>query len=293
MDDRSWLEAKVTDPGDIEGAYAFCQQLARNHFQSFPVGTRLVTKSLRRHVAVLYAFARIADELADAEGSEDAREEALADWRAQLRDVGEEPARHPVFLALEDSMREHDLPKQPFDDLLGAHLQDCRKSRYETFDELRDYCRLWANPIGRIVLMVHGYRDEERLRLSDDICTALRLTHILKNMERDLVRDRIYLPLEDFRRFGYTEADLRMKVVNERFRNLMKHQWKRIRQLYEDGERLPKKLHWPLSWEVRLTWLGGNELLRKVHKLGYDTLRRRPRLSRWDWPRLMAGVLFS
>jgi len=276
---------------DLDGAYAFCQKLADEQYQGFPVGTPLMTRRLRRHVAVVYAFTHLAGSFAAAEGEEGG--EKLEDWRGQLQALGSGPARHPVFLALEDTVREMDLPLEPFHDLLGAFIQDRTKKRYETYAELLDFCRRSANPVGRVVLMIHGYRDPERMRLSDLLCTALQLTSKLRDIEEDLARDRIYLPLEDFEEFGYTEADLRMRLVNERFRHLIKAQWKRTRLLYEEGRPLIKRLHWPLSWEIKLTWIGGNELLRKVHKQGYDTLRSRPSLSAWDWPRLVRGALFS
>src|SRR5271170_128291 len=194
---------------------------------------------------------------------------------------------------MEQSLKELSLPKEPFDDLLSAFLQDTEKKRYETFDEVLDYCRRSANPVGRIVLMIHGYRDPDLFRMSDAICTALQIANFLQDVAVDLKKDRIYLPQEDFRQFGYSDADLRMGVVNERFRNLMKLEWKRTRSLFEQGEPLWPKLKWPLSWEIRLTWLGGNEILRKIQKMGFDTLSQRPVLSKLDWLGLIGKGLAS
>ncbi|MEK9144326.1 MAG: squalene synthase HpnC [Elusimicrobiota bacterium] len=277
-------EAPVGDPA---GAFDFCQKLADSHYENFPVASRLIARSLRRHVAVLYAFARIADDFADEPQFEGVRKERLEDWRAQLWAVGKTPAVHPVFLALETTLKELDLPKEPFDDLISAFLQDCEKKRYATFEEVRDYCRRSADPVGRVVLMIHGYRDPEFFKLSDRICTALQLANFLQDLSVDLKKDRIYIPEEDFREFGYGEADMRMGVVNERFRSLMKFQWKRVRGLFDEGLPLAARLSWPLSWEIRLTWLGGVDILRKIHLAGYDTLHQRPALSKWDWARLI------
>jgi squalene synthase HpnC len=288
---KDWFEAQVADPQDVEGAYAFCLRLAESNYENFPVASRLIARPLRRHVAALYAFARIADDFSDEPEYGGVRVERLNEWREQLRAVGGSPARHPVFLALERTFAELKLPREPFDDLLSAFLQDCEKKRYESWEEVLDYCRRSADPVGRIVLMIHGYRDPELFRLSDRICSALRVTSFLQDVAVDLKKDRIYIPQRDFLESGYSEADMRMGVVNERFRNLMKQQWKRARAMFEEGEGLPAKLAWPLSWEIRLTWLGGNDILRKIGKLGFDTLHQRPALTRWDWPRIMWGML--
>ncbi|MBI4422581.1 MAG: squalene synthase HpnC [Elusimicrobia bacterium] len=265
--------------------------MARRHYENFPVASRLLPRQTRRHVAVLYAFARIADDFSDEPEHEGARRERLEDWRRQLWSLGKEPPRHPVFLAMEQTLRELALPREPFDDLLSAFLQDTEKRRYADFDEVADYCRRSANPVGRIVLMIHGCRDPELFRLSDCVCTALQLANFWQDLSVDLKKDRIYIPADDFKRFAYAEADLRMGVVNERFRSLMKHQWKRTRSLFEEGRRLASRLAFPLSWEIRLTWLGGVEVLLKIQRQGFDTLSRRPALSRWDWARLLPASL--
>ena len=277
----------------MAGAYAFCAELASSHYENFPVASRLLSKRLRRHVAVLYAFARIADDFSDEPEYEGVRRERLLDWRAQLNAVGKEPPRHPVFLAMGATLKELDLPIQPFDDLLSAFLQDVEKSRYATFDEVLDYCRRSANPVGRIVLMIHGYRDPELFRYSDAICTALQLANFWQDLGVDLKKDRIYIPEEDFKTYGYSESDLRMGVVNERFIGLMKFQVRRAGSLFEQGRPLPDKLSWPLSWEIRLTWRGGREVLRKIRKLNFDTLTKRPALTKWDWIPLFARSFSS
>jgi squalene synthase HpnC len=284
-------EARLLNPDDVAGAYRFCADLVARHYENFPVASKLVPKRLRRHVAALYAFARIADDFSDEPEYDGVRRERLLDWRRQLNEIGSKPPSHPVFLALGATLKELDLPKAPFDDLLSAFLQDTEKSRYATFDEVADYCRRSACPVGRIVLMIHGYRDEELFRYSDAICTALQLANFWQDVSVDLKKDRIYIPEEDFKAHGYSEADLRMGVCNERFRNLMKFEVARARALFDQGRPLLARLRFPLSLEIRLTWLGGMQILKMIRRIDFDTVRTRPALTKRDWIPLAARAL--
>ncbi|MHB2026192.1 MAG: squalene synthase HpnC [Elusimicrobiota bacterium] len=283
-------EAGPWDPKDILGAYRFCSDLAKSHYENFPVASLFIPWRLRRHVAALYAFARVADDFADEPEYEGARLERLAEWREKLDAAIREPATHPVFIALADTIRTLDLPLAPFTDLLSAFSQDVEKKSYADWSELLDYCRRSANPVGRVVLMIHGLRDEELFKMSDDLCTALQLANFWQDVSIDIKKDRIYIPREDFSACGYSEADLRMGVVNERFRSLMKIEVARARELFEQSRELPRRLPKPLAWEIRLTWLGGRQILRKIRDAGYDALSRRPHLSRWDWIPLIARL---
>ena len=284
-------EARLLNPDDVAGAYKFCSDLAARHYENFPVASLLMPKRLRRHVSALYAFARIADDFSDEPEYEGVRQERLLDWRRQLNDIGTTPPSHPVFLALGATLKDLDLPKQPFDDLLSAFLQDVEKSRYATFDEVTDYCRRSANPVGRILLMIHGFRDEELFRYSDAICTALQLANFWQDVSVDLKKDRIYIPEEDFKAHGYSEADLRMGVCNERFKNLMKFEVSRARALFEQGRPLLGRLRFPLALEIRMTWLGGMQILKKIHRLDFDVIRTRPALKKREWIPLAARAL--
>lgn len=286
-------QATLDDPTDLRAAYSFCLNLASSHYENFPVASKFIFPKLRKHIAALYAFARIADDFSDEPEYEGVRRECLLDWRKHLNDLDLTSPNHPVFVALKNTLKELNLPKEPFDDLLDAFLQDTEKSRYKTFAEVLDYCRHSANPVGRIVLMIHGYRDQERFQLSDSICTALQLANFWQDVSIDLKKDRLYIPQEDFVTFGYSEADLRMGVVNERFRNLMKFQVSRACQIFEEGKKLPKTLSWPLSWEIHLTELGGRQILRKIRKMNYDTLSDRPVLSKWEWLPLIARAILK
>ncbi|MBI5631447.1 MAG: squalene synthase HpnC [Elusimicrobia bacterium] len=293
MNTKRTCEARLKAPS-VAAAYAFCQNLAASHYENFPVASRLLPKALRRPTAALYSFARIADDFADEPEYEGERQERLSDWRRRLHEAWLGGSTdHPVFIALGHCARTLDLPVEPFDDLLSAFLQDVEKKRYATFAELLDYCRRSANPVGRIVLMINGYRRDDFFKASDSICTALQLANFWQDLSVDLRKDRIYIPEEDFKAFGYSEADLRMGVVNERFRGLMKFQIGRTRALFEEGRGLSRELGWPLSWEIRLTWLGGREILRKIQRAGFDTITSRPALSKWDWIPLVARALLK
>jgi squalene synthase HpnC len=261
-------------------------------FENFPVASKLIFPKLRKHIAALYAFARIADDFSDEPEYEGFRKERLLEWKRNLDELDSQNPEHPVFIALKNTLKELQLPKEPFNDLIDAFLQDTEKRRYQTFAEVLNYCRRSANPVGRIVLMIHGYRDQERFQLSDFICTALQLANFWQDISIDLKKDRIYIPQEDFASYEYSEADLRMGVANERFRNLMKFQVNRAGQIFEEGKTLSKSLSWPLSWEIRLTYLGGRQILRKIRERNYDTLSERPVLTRWEWiPLIVRAIL--
>ncbi len=286
-------QSRLVDANDVAGAYRFCQDLADGHYENFPVASLLLPKRLRKHVAALYAFARIADDISDEPEYEGRRKECLHIWRSMLADIGGRTPTHPVFLALGATLKELELPKEPFDDLLSAFIQDTEKKSYATFDEVLDYCRRSANPVGRIVLMIHGYKDAELFRHSDAICTALQLTNFWQDISVDLKKDRVYIPEEDFKEYGYSVADLRMGVYNARFKSLMKFEVSRARALFEQGKPLPGKLSWPLSLEIRLTWYGGRQILKLIRNSNFDTLHARPTLKKRDWIPLVVRALIG
>ena len=275
---------KTLDRRDVDGAYAICRRLApRGLWDAVP---------MRKHLWAVQSFARLVGSAAEGRpGSGGGRR--LRSFRGELDALDRRSARHPVLRSLGRTMRELGLPREPFDELLAAGLEDCAKTRYADFRGLLDYCRRSGSPVGLAVLRIHGYRDEKRLRLCERLGTALRLARVLRDLSIDLKRDRVYIPEEDFRGFGYSDGDLRMGVVNESFRSLMKRQWKRTRALLEEAEPLAGMLSWPLSWRIRSSWVKGNEVLWRIHKLGFDTLRQRPTLGRWFWPRMITGVLSS
>ncbi|PTX97357.1 squalene synthase HpnC [Verrucomicrobia bacterium LW23] len=284
------------DAAAIEAAYARCTHLATTHYENFPVG-RLVPARLRKHVHAVYAFARHADDLADEgyehEGlAEKKRLAALNDWEAQLLQP-RGTATEPIFIALHETMHELDLPVSLFTDLLSAFKQDVVKRRYANFDDVLDYCRRSANPIGRLVLLLHGYRDPHLHELSDHICTALQLANFWQDISVDLIKDRIYLPQNDMEYYGVTEEDLFEKRATGPFRQLVQFQVDRTQHIFNAGEPLVGHLKSGLRWEIRLTWMGGTRILQMIRDQKFDTLSRRPKITKWQMlPMLVKAWVF-
>ena len=269
----------------IRAAYAECRRLARRHYENFPVASRLVPRDKRDALSAIYAFARYADDVADEPGVE-RRLEKLAAWRELLRECYSGKAGHPVFLALQDSVERFHLSFENFDGLLRAFESDVRVNRHPDFSSLLAYCSCSANPVGRLVLELFGHREAELFALSDSICTALQLANFWQDVAVDLEHDRIYLPQEDLERFNYTLDDLRAARLDERWRELLKFEMARTRALFEQGRALPEKVVPELRLQLRLTWLGGMTVLRKIESVGYDVFRHRPSLSKLDFLRL-------
>ncbi len=276
-----------------EEAYAYCAAVARAHYENFPIASLAIPRRLRPHVCSIYAFARAADDFADEAAHDGRRLEQLGRWEAHLDRCLEGKADHPVFMALGETIATFDLPPALFRDLLDAFRQDCRVRRYGSWDELLDYCRRSANPVGRLVLGLFGLADDARARFSDAICTGLQLTNFWQDVSVDLRKDRIYLPAEDRQRFGVTEEDLRSGRLHEGFRALLLEMIGRTRRCFEEGRPLLGKLHGRLGLEIRLTWLGGNRILDRIEGAGCDVFRARPALTRGDKALLGAKALLG
>lgn len=293
-----------TQSHTIRAAYAECRKLARRHYENFPTASLLVPRDKRDALAAIYAFARYADDVADAPGVE-GRLEKLAEWGAKLTDcfagaglvpvlAGAHEGRpydaakvnHPVFIALHDAAERFRLSEVHFQNLLRAFEQDVLTNRHKDFDSLLAYCSCSANPVGRLVLELFGHREDEIFALSDCICTALQLTNFWQDVAIDLSRDRIYLPLDDLARFGYALDDLRAQRMDERFVQLMVFEVARTWELFEKGRALPERVRPELCRQLRLTWLGGTTILKKIEAAKYDVFRHRPKLGKWDLVRL-------
>src|SRR5881394_3804353 len=195
----------------LSEAYAYCERLARTHYENFFVASWFLPKRLRQHFFNVYAYCRISDDLGDETGNTQASLLLLDEWETELNACYEGAPRHPVFVALAGTVREFDIPKQTFADLLSAFRQDQRVTRYETFADLLGYCHYSANPVGHLVLYLCGYRDPDRQQLSDFTCTALQLANFWQDVSVDYEKGRMYLPVEDLRRFSVTEADIGAK----------------------------------------------------------------------------------
>lgn len=271
---------------DVESSYAYCEKLARSHYENFPVGSVLVPKRLRKYFYSIYAFARTADDFAD-EGYNDNHSEAerlalLDEWRVMLRDCFAGHASHPIFIALHDTQQQCKLPITLFEDLLSAFSQDVVKRRYQSYDELLDYCRRSANPIGRLILLLFGYTDESLHILSDHICTGLQLANHWQDVAIDLQKDRIYLPEDDLKAYGLTIEDLQQQQLSPAFLELMKYEVEQARQLFTKGKPLCTAVTGRLSIELRVVWLGGSRILDGIEANGYDIFNKRPAITKRD-----------
>jgi hydroxysqualene synthase len=274
----------------LREAYAACERLAREHYENFPVASRLLPARMRPHVAAIYAFARTADDFADEPGLPDEeRLRRLDEWTAHLKHP-ERPGV-PIFTALHHTIAACRLPVQLFDDLLSAFRQDVTTHRYTTWAEVLDYCRRSANPVGRLVLRVAGVHDAALDRASDDVCTALQLTNFWQDLERDWCRGRLYVPLDDRSRHGAREEDLAARRMTPEWHATLGELIQRTRGLFERGRPVCDGVGGRLRWELRLTWLGGMRILEKLEQAGSDVFANRPTIGRADAAALLWRLL--
>ncbi len=267
------------------------------HYENFPVASLLLPARLREPVEAIYAFARSADDVAD-EGDAPAiaRLARLHDYQIALEACAHGQPVHdaglaPLFARLGRAIAAHGLPLQPLRDLLDAFMQDVGKTRYASIDELRDYCRRSADPVGRLMLHLYGAATAKNLRRSDAICTALQLINFWQDVGVDWNKRRIYLPQDDMARFGVDEARLDALVrgetaIDDDWRALLAFEVQRARAMMLAGAPLARALPGRVGWELRLVVLGGLRILERIEAVGYDVFRHRPTLGRSDWLRL-------
>lgn len=270
-------------PSSIGHAFEYCEKITRAHYENFPVASRFIPASKRPYVAAIYAFARTADDFAD-EGDIPAQERLskLDDWEEKLDRCCEGEASDPIFIALAETVSRCGIPKKPLADLVTAFRMDVTRSRFSTFHELLDYCTHSADPVGRLVLYIFSSATDRTMGFSDNICTALQLANFWQDVSVDWKKGRLYLPLEDLQRFGYTENDLAMGIYDERFRNLLKYQVDRTKRYFESGRPLLAEAPNDLKFELRLTWFGGQTILNKIEQAEYDVLNRRHVITSLD-----------
>jgi squalene synthase HpnC len=259
---------------------AYCERLAKSHYENFSVATWFLPERLRPHFYSVYAYCRISDDLGDEVGDPQKSLLLLDEWEAELDACYDGDPRHPVFVALRETIRACDVPKQPFADLLKAFRQDQRVVRYETFDDLLGYCRYSADPVGRLVLYICGYRDAERQALSDYTCTALQLANFWQDISVDYAKGRIYLPLEDLRRFRVAESDIAQKQNTPAFCEMMKFEVERARDWFRQGLPLIGKVNRELAIDLDLFSRGGLEILNAIEQQGFAVLGNRPAISK-------------
>jgi squalene synthase HpnC len=298
----------------LQEAQQYCARLAHSHYENFSVVTWFLPKHLHQHFYNVYAYCRISDDLGDEVGDPQQSLALMDEWEAELNatylslsaqrlkpeiaidatgtpegvplqsseaPTGNQVApRHPVFVALRETIRELDIPRAPFADLLTAFRQDQTTSRYPTFADVLGYCQNSANPVGHLVLYVCGYRDAERQKLSDFTCTALQLANFWQDVAVDYGKGRIYLPLEDLAKYGVSESDIAEHRATPQFLEMMKFEVARARAWFQMGLPLAKMVDKHLALDIELFSRGGLEILNSIERQRYDVLGRRPIISK-------------
>jgi squalene synthase HpnC len=287
--ERGWaaLPASYRIPAaapTLEEARAYCKRLAESHYENFHVASWFLPKALRPHFHSIYAYCRISDDLGDEVGDRAVALALLDLWGRELDACYEGRARHPVFVALAETIRACGIPKKPFADLLVAFRQDQTVTRFATMDEVLSYCVYSANPVGRLVLYACGEvtpeTQEEKFRLSDATCTALQLANFWQDVRVDWQKDRVYLPQADMQRFGVTDATIAGGVATSEFRALLRYEVDCARGLFEQGLALIGMVNRELALDLDLFSRGGMEILRAIERRDYDVLSARPAISK-------------
>jgi len=282
-----WL-SPPPGPWTVERAYHYCEEFARVHHENFPVASRFVPSALRPNVVALYAFFRAADDFADEPQYDGHRGEALDAWQEELHRCFHGEPRHPVFVALHDTIEKRGLTMPPFEDLLSALRADLEVTRYATFAALRAYTARSAEPVGRLLLGLFGYHNPELVRFADEIATAMQLTNYWQDVAADAARDHIYIPGEDLHFFGVSEADIKALRLAAPIRDLMRFEVARTRALFERGRPLLGKLGNDLKFELGLIWLAGMAILDKIEEADFDVFTRRPVIGKRDKAKILA-----
>ncbi len=283
--ERGWsaLPAAYRTPDrrpTLEEARAYCQRLATSHYENFHVASWFLPARLRPHFHSIYAYCRIADDLGDEVGNREQSLALLNLWGRELDTCYRGEARHPVFVALAETVRVCGIPQKPFADLLVAFRQDQTVARYQTMDDVLDYCTYSANPVGRLVLYACGYREPEMFRLSDFTCTALQLANFWQDVSSDYARGRIYLPLADMQAYAVDEATIARRDPTPDFRALLGYEVDYARRLFVQGSPLIAMVDRELALDLDLFTRGGTEILHAIERRHYDVLTMRPVISK-------------
>ncbi|WP_026441648.1 squalene synthase HpnC [Pseudacidobacterium ailaaui] len=277
----------------LEEARMYCQRLAESHYENFHVASWFLPRRLRPHFHSIYAYCRISDDLGDEVGNSQQSLALLDLWQQELDACYRGEARHPVFVALAETIRACNIPKDPFADLLVAFRQDQTITRFRTMEDVLGYCRYSANPVGHLVLYVCGYRDAERFRLSDYTCSALQLANFWQDVIVDYGKGRIYLPQADMERFGVEEAVIADRNFTPQFRELMRYEVQYARQMFERGLPLIQMVDHELALDLDLFSRGGLEILHAIEQQNYNVLRARPVISKTRKAALLLRALSS
>jgi len=280
---------------NLDEAFSYCAAVTQAHYENYPVASFFLPQEKRPYIQAIYAFSRIADDYADEQNiSKDERLTKLNDWEEKLRQCYDGNADHPVFIALKDTIKKNDIPIDPLKDLIAAFKRDVIQNRYDTFEDLLSYCKCSANPVGRLVLMIFNYRDEKLFELSDCICTALQLTNFWQDVRVDREKDRLYIPIEDMRKYEYKLQDWNNGVINEGFRKLLRFEVERTREMFYKGAELPSLVAKDLQLELKLIWFGGMEILKMIEKNRFEVINSRTQLDAFNKFRIfLRGLIFN
>jgi squalene synthase HpnC len=277
----TWGPQSTTPASSVVEAERYCRALATSHYENFTVVSWFLPRELRQHMYNIYAFCRWSDDLGDETGDTARSTELLAWWRRELHRCFAGQASHPVYVALRPTIDRFELEPQPFEDLISAFEQDQRVTEYDTFDQLRDYCRRSADPVGRLVLKLFEQSTPEHVAWSDSICTGLQLANFWQDVDRDLTKGRVYLPREDRLRSGYSDEDLHARRTTPAFIELMKFEVDRARQFLLAGWPLLRSVKGRrLRLDLELFLAGGLKILDEIESIGYRVWERRPTVTR-------------
>lgn len=265
-----------------EACYRYCEALVRARHHNYPVASMFARSELRKHIFALFAFARVADDFADEQAYEGRRARELDRWEEQLNAAYRGHADHPVFVALADTVDKFSLPITEFTELLSGFRTDLERRRYSTFDELRSYTRQAAEPIGRLLLYIAGYRAPELHAYADDLSSAVAVARLIQDVAGDWQRGRVYLPAEDLRHFGVGETDIATRRVTPAIGALVRYEVSRTRALFERARPLVDLVGADLAVELALTWHGGMRILDKIDATGDRLFAERPQLGSVD-----------
>jgi squalene synthase HpnC len=289
---QRWGPEQTYAPVPTNVARAYCGELARTHYENFSVATLLLPRRLLRHFHSVYAYCRWADDLGDETGGGERALALLRWWRTELLRCYDGMPRHPVMVALKQTIDRFAIPPTPFLELLQAFEQDQTIKRYDSYAQLVDYCRYSANPVGHLVLYLCECHDERRAALADRICTGLQLANFWQDVARDLDIGRVYLPAEDRTRFGYADADLEARRFTPGFAELMRFEVTRARALFDEGLALVPLVPADVQTDIELFARGGLAILGEIEAAGFDVWRARPALSKRHKAALLAGALW-
>lgn len=287
------------DKINFEEAFRYCEKITKAHYENFPVASFLIPKSKRKYVYAVYSFARFADDIADSSllTSEQKLQklnqldlELLKISNGELNNLDD--ATKVTFTALHKTLLDLNIPLIEFQNLLKAFKQDSVKDKYETFDELLEYSKYSANPVGHLVLYIFGYKDAELFELSDYICTGLQLINFWQDVSRDLEINRVYIPSEIMQKFNYSYQNLYNKVEDEKYIATIRELIERTKDFYSKGESLPEKVHGRLKYELKATYYGGMTVINKIEKLNYRTLSQRPVVTTGDKFKILLKTIF-